>query len=62
MNSKNEKAQGCGCGVDFRKEVNDLVKEGSKPTKAQHDKRKAEVDAAFKSEKKAPAKKTAAKK
>lgn len=52
MDKKNEKNSGCGCGVDFKKEVNEVVKEGTKPTKAQHEKKKAEVDAAFKSKKK----------
>jgi len=52
MNKKDEKSQGCGCGTGFKKEVNGMVKEGTKPTKTQHDKKKAEVDAAFKNDKK----------
>ncbi len=40
MNTKNEKAQHCGCEADLKKEVREMVKEGTKPTKAQHDKKK----------------------
>lgn len=47
MNVKNEKAQHCACEVDMEKEVDKLVKEGMKPTKAQHDKKKAEIESAF---------------
>lgn len=52
MNKNDERNQGCGCQADLKKEVKTMVKEGSKPTKAQHDKKKAEVSAAFKDDKK----------
>ena len=47
MKTKDEKAQGCACGADMQKEIKNIVKEGTKPTKTQHDKKQAEVDEAF---------------
>lgn len=52
MKTKDEKAQGCACEADMEKEIRNMVKEGTKPTEAQREKKKAEVEAAFKKEKK----------
>ena len=52
MEKKNEMAQGCGCERDMQKEIKQIVKEGEKPTRAQHEKKKAEVEAAFDKENK----------
>lgn len=46
MEKMNEK-KGCGCGCDFKKEVNSLVKEAQKPTDQQRSKKKEEVEKAF---------------
>lgn len=52
MNKREEKEQGCACGTDMKKEINEIVKEGTKPTKAQHEKKQSEVEEAFKKDKK----------
>lgn len=46
---KDEKIQdqGCGCGCDLKKEVEELVKEGQKPTPIERMEKKREVEAAF---------------
>lgn len=47
MNDKKNEKKGCGCGCDFKKEVNNLVKDAQKPTNEQHKIRKEEVEKAF---------------
>ena len=47
MKTENNKNQGCGCGCDFKKEIDDLVKEGQKPTHQEHMEREKELEAAF---------------
>lgn len=47
MTEKKNEKKGCGCGCDFNKEVNSMVKEAQKPTAEQHKTRKEEVEKAF---------------
>lgn len=47
MKEENNLDQGCGCGCDFKKEVDELVKEGQKPTPVERMEKKREVEAAF---------------
>ena len=47
MKTENNKNQGCGCGCDFKKEIDDLVKEGQKPTRQEHMQREKDIEAAF---------------
>ena len=50
MEKKMQEGQSCGCGCDFEKEVDSLVKEGQKPTREEHESKKSEVEAAFQKE------------
>lgn len=52
MEKKNKQAGCCSCGTEFKKEVKDMEKQGTAPTKSEHEKKRSEVDAAFKSEQK----------
>lgn len=47
MKDENNRDQGCGCGCDFKKEVDELVKEGQKPTPIERMEKKREVEDAF---------------
>ena len=47
MKEKETGKKGCGCGCDFKKEVEGLVKDGKKPTVEERLEKKREVEAAF---------------
>lgn len=47
MKEKENGKKGCGCGCDFKKEVEGLVKDGKKPTVEERLEKKREVEAAF---------------
>lgn len=47
MDDKKREDRGCGCACDFKKEVDELVKEGQKPTPEEHMDRKEEIEKAF---------------
>lgn len=49
MEEKKEKSGGCcSCEADFRQEVKSLEDQAKAPTKAEHDEKRDELDAAFK--------------
>ena len=47
MKEKENGKKGCGCGCDFKQEVEGLVKDGKKPTVEERLEKKREVEAAF---------------
>ena len=47
MKSEKNKNQSCGCGCDFKHEIDNLVKEGQKPSHHEHLQREKDIEAAF---------------
>lgn len=51
MEENTQKPGCCSCEADFKKEIEELEKEGTAPTEAEREKKRREVDAAFRDEK-----------
>jgi hypothetical protein len=49
MKRKDEKQQGCGCKARVQNAVGNMVEQGTKPTRAEHNHKKGEVTEAFES-------------